>query len=148
MGGGEPEEGQRARQKQSGGRAGGRPPGRGTSQGASRRTGTGNWGTGHRKGGLRRTGLKAGFRTPDRVLTGALLPLRRVREKTKKQTLMTPRMITPEMSALRIATGLQRRQADTKDYHSWKGVIVNETTAVGISMATIKGHFSLVYDAL
>lgn len=44
--------------------------------------------------------LKAGLRTPDMVLTGALLPLRRVREKMKKQTLMTPRMITPEMSAL------------------------------------------------
>lgn len=28
------------------------------------------------------------------------MPLRRVRERTKKQTLMTPRMITPEMSAL------------------------------------------------
>ncbi len=44
--------------------------------------------------------LKAGLRAPDKVLTGALLPLRRVREKMKKQTLMTPRMITPEMSAL------------------------------------------------
>lgn len=28
------------------------------------------------------------------------MPLRRVRERMKKQTLMTPRMITPEMSAL------------------------------------------------
>ena len=44
--------------------------------------------------------LKAGLRTPDRVLMGVLLPLRRVREKMKKQTLMTPRMITPEMRAL------------------------------------------------
>lgn len=44
--------------------------------------------------------LKAGLRTPDRLLTGVLLPLRRVREKMKKQTLMTPRIITPEMSAL------------------------------------------------
>lgn len=44
--------------------------------------------------------LKAGLRTPDSVLTGVLLPLRRVREKMKKQTLMTPKMITPEMSAL------------------------------------------------
>lgn len=44
--------------------------------------------------------LKAGLRTPDRVLIGVLLPLRRVREKMKKQTLMTPRMITPEMRAL------------------------------------------------
>jgi len=43
----------------------------------------------------------------------------------------------------RIATGLQRRQADTKDYHSWKCVIVDETTAVGISMATIEGHVSV-----
>lgn len=44
--------------------------------------------------------LKAGLRAPDRLLTGAPLPLRRVREKMKKQTLMTPRMIMPEMSAL------------------------------------------------
>lgn len=44
--------------------------------------------------------LKDGLRTPDRLLTGVLLPLRSVREKMKKQMLMTPRMITPEMSAL------------------------------------------------
>lgn len=44
--------------------------------------------------------LKAGLRTPDRLLTGVLLPLRSVREKMKKQMLMTPRMITPEISAL------------------------------------------------
>ena len=44
--------------------------------------------------------LKAGLRTPDRLLTGGVLPLRRVTEKMKKQTLMTPKMITPEMRAL------------------------------------------------
>lgn len=44
--------------------------------------------------------LKAGLRAPDRLLTGGLLPLRSVRERMKKHTLMTPRMMTPEMSAL------------------------------------------------
>lgn len=44
--------------------------------------------------------MKAGFRTPDRELGAALVRLRRVREKMKKHRLMTPRMITPEMSAL------------------------------------------------
>lgn len=44
--------------------------------------------------------LKAGLWAPDSVLTGVLLPLRRVREKMKKQALITPRMITPEISAL------------------------------------------------
>lgn len=44
--------------------------------------------------------LKAGLWTPDTLRTGALLPLRRLSEKMKKQTLMTPRMITPEISAL------------------------------------------------
>ena len=44
--------------------------------------------------------LKAGFRTPDMTVDGALLPLRRVREKMKKQRLITPRMMMPEMSAL------------------------------------------------
>lgn len=44
--------------------------------------------------------LKAGLWTPDTLRTGALLPFRRLSEKMKKQTLMTPRMITPEISAL------------------------------------------------
>lgn len=44
--------------------------------------------------------LKAGLWTPDRPRTGALLPLRRLSEKMKKQTLTTPRMITPEIRAL------------------------------------------------
>lgn len=44
--------------------------------------------------------LKAGLGTPETLRTGALLPLRRRSEKMKKQTLTTPRMITPEISAL------------------------------------------------
>lgn len=44
--------------------------------------------------------LKAGLWTPETLRTGALLPFRRLSEKMKKQTLMTPRMITPEISAL------------------------------------------------
>lgn len=46
------------------------------------------------------TQLKAGLWTPDAPRTEALLPLRRLSEKMKKQTLMTPRMMTPEISAL------------------------------------------------
>lgn len=52
----------------------------------------GQWGCGAQ--------LKAALWTPDTLRPGALLPLRRLSEKMKKQTLMTPRMITPEISAL------------------------------------------------
>lgn len=44
--------------------------------------------------------LKAGLWVPDPLLTGVLLPLRRVREKMKKQMVMVPRIITPEISVL------------------------------------------------
>lgn len=44
--------------------------------------------------------LSVGLWTPDTLVTGKLLPLRSVREKMKKQMLMTPKMITPEMSTL------------------------------------------------
>lgn len=37
-----------------------------------------------------------------------------------------------------IATGLQCGQADTKDYNSGKGVVIDESTTVSISMATIE----------
>lgn len=39
-----------------------------------------------------------------------------------------------------IATGLQRRQADAEDYDGGEGVVVDESPAVGISMATVEGQ--------
>lgn len=39
-----------------------------------------------------------------------------------------------------IPTGLKSCQADTKDYHCGKSVVINETTAMGVPMATIEGH--------
>ena len=44
--------------------------------------------------------LNAGFRAPDTMPAGTLLPLRRVSDSTKKHTLTTPRMTTPERRAL------------------------------------------------
>ena len=44
--------------------------------------------------------LKAGFRAPDTMPAGTLLPLRSVSDSTKKHTLTTPRMTTPERRAL------------------------------------------------
>lgn len=41
------------------------------------------------------------------------------------------------------ATGLQCCQADTKDYDSGEGVVINESTAMGISVATIEGQVSV-----
>lgn len=38
-----------------------------------------------------------------------------------------------------VAAGLQRRQADTKDDHGGKGVVIDESAAVGISMTTVEG---------
>lgn len=44
--------------------------------------------------------LKVGLRTPTPPMAGESLPLRRVRDKMRKQALKMPRMITPEMSKL------------------------------------------------
>lgn len=42
-----------------------------------------------------------------------------------------------------IATGFKGCQADAKDYNSGEGVVIDKPSAVGISMATIKGQISV-----
>lgn len=42
-----------------------------------------------------------------------------------------------------IAAGLQRRQAYTKNYNSGEGVIVDESSAMSVSVASIEGQVSV-----
>lgn len=42
-----------------------------------------------------------------------------------------------------IAAGFQRRQADGKYHHSWKGVVVDEAAALGVSVPTVEGQVSV-----
>lgn len=43
----------------------------------------------------------------------------------------------------RVATGLQRGQADAKDNHRGEGIVIDEAAAVCISMATIESQVAV-----
>lgn len=52
--------------------------------------------------------MKAGLWEPDSTVGGGFLPLSSVRERMKKQALMTARMMTPEIRALVTESGRSR----------------------------------------
>ncbi|TNN59863.1 hypothetical protein EYF80_029912 [Liparis tanakae] len=87
-----------------------------------------------------RKGYGVVFQTPEAVLVGRRDFFRRRSDSRRKPTLTPPSMTTPEIRALAVTAGLQSAEADAEQDRRGEGVVVDESTALSVTIATVQGQ--------